>query len=202
MRGHDHFHPAQHLQAALCLPRLGGAGAETIDEGGDLGDALQLTGFKRLLQGEFLGTLGLELRVVAGVGAYRLVFYVQHPVDDGIEKLAIMRDHQQRSGIGGEPVLEPHDGVEIEMVGGLIEQQQIRTRPQGASHGQTHAPAAGEFGDRARQIGGLESKSMQQRGRACLRAVAIDGLQRGVQLGQFHRRVAPFGRLDGGLHAA
>ena len=86
---------SQHFQAALRLPRLGGAGAKPIHEGRDLGDALHLPRLQRRLQRQLLGALLLELRIIAGVGADGPILDVQHPVDDGIEKFAIVRNHQQ-----------------------------------------------------------------------------------------------------------
>ena len=150
MRGNDALHALQHFDPALRLARFGGAGPKTVHEGGDFRDALHLPRVQRLLQRQFLGALLLELRVVARVGVDGAILDVQHPVDDGIEKFTIMRNHQQGAGEGGEPILQPDDGVEVQVIGGLIQQQQIGARTQCARHCQTHAPAAGKFRDLAR----------------------------------------------------
>ena len=44
---------------------------------------------------------------------------------DAVEEVAVMGDQQQRPGIGLEPLLEPDHRVQIQMVGGLVEQQQV-----------------------------------------------------------------------------
>ena len=123
VRRYDALHAFQHLDAALCLARFGGAGAKSVHEGGDLRDAPHLPHLQRLLQRQFLGALLLELRVVAGVGVDGAVLDVQHPVDDGIEEFAIVGDHEQRALKRRQPILQPHDGVQIQVIGGLIQQQ-------------------------------------------------------------------------------
>ena len=49
--------------------------------------------------------------------------------------------------IAAEPALEPDDRVEVEVVGRLVEQQQVRRAHQRAREVEPHAPAAGELGD-------------------------------------------------------
>ena len=46
--------------------------------------------------------------------------------DELIQKFAIVRDHQDRARIISQIFLEPDERFEIEMIGRLIEQQQIR----------------------------------------------------------------------------
>ncbi len=89
-------------------------------------DAPHLAGVQRRLQRQFLGALLLELRVVAGVGADGAILDVQYAVDDGIEELAVVRNHQQRARVARQPFLQPDDGVEVEVIGGLIQQQADR----------------------------------------------------------------------------
>ena len=45
----------------------------------------------------------------------------EDPLDaDRVEEVAVVRDHQQRAGIALEPVPQPDDGVDVEVVGRLV----------------------------------------------------------------------------------
>ena len=77
-----------------------------------------------------------------------LVGDAEHVRDHRVEKFAVVRDQQQRAGIALEPVFEPEHGVEIEVVGRLVEQQQVGAAHQRLGQIQAHAPAAGEFAHR------------------------------------------------------
>ena len=202
MRGNDALHALQHLDPALGLPRFCGAGPKTVYERGDFRHTLQLPRLQRLLQRQFLGALLLELRVVARIGVDGAIFDMQHPVDDGIEKLTIMRNHQQGAGECGEPILEPDDGVQIQVIGRFIEQQQIGPRTQCARHSQTHAPAAGEFRDLARVIRRLETEPVHDRRCPRPRAIAVNALIRGMGFGELHGGVARFSVGNRGEHFA
>jgi len=202
VRRHDAFHPLQHLQAALGLARLARLGAKPIDERGDLGDPAHLTRLQPLLQCQLLDSLLLELRVIAGIRSDGLVLDVQHPIDDGIEEFAVMRDHQQGAGERGQPFLQPDDGVEIQVIGGFVQQQQIGPRSQCARHGQAHPPPARELGNRALEIRGIESQAMHEGCRPRPRPIAVDGLQQSVEFGQLHGRIPPLRVLDGRHDAA
>ena len=68
-------------------------------------------------------------------------------------------------GIALEPVLEPDDGVEVEVVGRLVEQQQLRRAHQRLREVQPHAPAAGEARDRALQLFVPEAQADEQASR-------------------------------------
>ncbi len=91
-----------------------------------------------------------------------------------VEKIAIVRNQDQRAGVAVEPFLEPDDGVEVEVVGRLVEQQQVRAAHQRPRQIEAHAPAAGELGDRALEVFVGETQAMHQRRRACRRGVAVD----------------------------
>ena len=56
-----------------------------------------------------------------------------------------MRDEDEGVGVVVEIVLEPVAGFEIEVVGGLVEQQEVGLLQQELGEGDAHLPAAGEF---------------------------------------------------------
>ena len=64
-----------------------------------------------------------------------------------------MTDHHERRRLGLEQRLEPQDRVEIQVVGRLVEQQEIRVADERAGDGQPCPPASGERGGLDRRIG-------------------------------------------------
>ncbi len=167
MGGDDTLHALQHLDSALRLPRFRGAGAKAVDEGGDLRHPPHLPCLEGQLQRQFLRALLLELGVIAGIGMNGAILDVQHSADDGVQELAVVRDHQQRARKRREPFLQPDDGVEIQMVGRFVQQQEVGARTQRPGHAQPHAPASREFRDGAPMIGRLEAESVHDGGRPC-----------------------------------
>jgi len=78
------------------------------------------------------------------------------------------------------------------MVGRFVEQQQVRAAQQRARQVQSHAPAAGEVGDRPLEVGRRESEPVHHGGRARTRRVAVDCFEPGVQV---RERVAVVGTV-------
>ena len=77
------------------------------------------------------------------------------------------------------------------MVGRLVEQQQVGAAQQRLRQVEAHAPAAGEVRDRALEVAGREAEAGEQGRGARPRAVAVDGLEPGVQFGQRCGRRGP-----------
>ena len=55
-----------------------------------------------------------------------------------------MADQDQRPRVAAQMLLQPDRGLEVEMVGGLVEQEEVGLEEQHACQGDAHAPAAGE----------------------------------------------------------
>src|ERR1700676_2526016 len=66
---------------------------------------------------------------------------------DAIEEPAVVADHHRAAGEGEESLLERPQGVHVEIVGGLVEQQQVAAGPQGAREVQPVALATREVLD-------------------------------------------------------
>ena len=143
VRRRNPLHPFERLHPALRLLRLRRLGAEAIDERLQMCDLPLLLHVGRLLQRELLRPLALELRIVAGVGLELARVEMDDAVDDAVEEIAVVRDEQQRAGIAGEPVLEPQHGIEVEVVGGFVQQQEVRPAHQCLREIEPHPPAAG-----------------------------------------------------------
>ena len=107
-----------------------------------------------------------------------------------------MADHDQRAGVALEPSLQPHQRVEIEVVGRFIEQQQIGRAHQCPRQLQAHPPAARETVDRLCEFAHLEAEAENQRLSAGFRVVSAGIVQVHVGMGHAH---AVFGSL-GGIH--
>jgi hypothetical protein len=140
----DLFHALQRLDPALRLLGLAGLGLEAGDEGLQVGDFLGLLGHRCLLQQHLLGAHVFELAVIAAVADQFGVVDVHRDLRDGIEKFAVVADHHQRALIALEPGFEPDEGVQVQVVGRFVEQQDVGRTHQRARQLQTHAPAAGE----------------------------------------------------------
>ena len=75
---------------------------------------------------------------------------VPHLVDDGLEQLDVVTDHDEAAAVGGEEAAQPGDRVGVEVVGGLVEQQRLGVGEQDAR--QLHATAL-TAGQRAQRLG-------------------------------------------------
>ena len=95
-----------------------------------------------------------------------------------------MADHEQRTRIQAQPVLQPYDGIQIKVIGGFIKQQHIGAAHQRLGKCQAYPPAAGELRHCAPLIPRAKAKPGEQlRGAGCGR-VATNGLKLRVQVGE------------------
>ena len=177
VRRGDAFQPLQRLDAALRLLGLAGLGAEAADEVLEVGDLLLLLRKGLVLLRSALGTGAFEAVVVAGVAVDHLVVHVGDAVDAGVEELSVVRHQQDAAGVAREVLLQPQDGFEVEVVGRLVQQQQVGAAHQGAGQVEAHAPAAGEARHRARQLLGAESQPVEQLRGTGRGGVALDGFE-------------------------
>lgn len=68
---------------------------------------------------------------------------LEHPADDVVEEEAIVRDDDDGALVLLERLLEPTHGLDVQVVGGLVEQQQIRVLEQRAAQRDAAALATG-----------------------------------------------------------
>ncbi len=73
---------------------------------------------------------GDVLRVGASVLDHLAVVQVQHARDRGVEQIEVVTHHQQRAAVLAEEADEPFLRVVVEVVGRLVEQQQLAAREQ------------------------------------------------------------------------
>ena len=63
---------------------------------------------------------------------------------DIVQKVPVVGDYEQCSRIALKPVLQPHDRIQIQMVGGFIQKKEIRGTEKSLGQIEPHPPAAGE----------------------------------------------------------
>jgi hypothetical protein len=84
-------------------------------------------------------------------------------------KRAVMADGEQPAAEGGELAFEPFDGRQVEMVGRLVEQQDVGVADQRAAERGAARLAAGELGQRPRRV---ERQAVQHGGDAVMVGIA------------------------------
>ncbi len=84
-----------------------------------------------------------------------------------------MRNENESIGISGQVLLKPVTGFEIEMIGRLVEQQQIGLLQQKFCEGDAHLPAPGEFFGAARPVVAAEAKTRENLTDLRLERVAV-----------------------------
>jgi hypothetical protein len=192
----DELHFLERLHAALRLPGLGGLGLEAIDEALQMGDRFLLLLVGALLQRKLLRAKDLELRVVAAVARHPSILQMQRDVAHRVQELAVMRNHDQRAGVAVQPVLEPDDRVEIEVIRRLVEQQQIGAAHQCLREVQPHAPAARKARDAFARLRERKAQPEQQRLGAGGRRIAIRIGEGCMLVGESLAVMGAFGRGD------
>ena len=156
--------------------------AEPADEGLQLFDALALVaigGFQLLAA---LGLLLQILLVIARIEVDALVPDFGDTVDGDVEEIAVVRDQDEGERIVVEIALQPVAGFEIEVVGGLVEQQQIRLLQQQFREREPHLPAAGELFGAAGPVLFAKSESGQHGAHLRFNGVTVTGAEFGVEL--------------------
>ncbi len=197
MRGRYALHALEGFQTTLSLPRLAGCRAKALDERLHVPDVALLPGEQRRLLRKFRGSLLFECGIVAAVGARCGVFQVHDAVHDGIEELTVVSDEQQGARISPQPLFEPQNGIQIEMVRGLIEQQEVRAAHQRLRNIEPYSPTAREGTHWALLVRRSEAKPVHQAPGAAARVITADRRILRMQFGQAAAVVAFF-RIDHG----
>src|SRR5690606_18657347 len=87
---------------------------------------------------------------------------VDDPGDRLVEQLQVVADHDETAAVGAQEAEEPLAGVVVEVVGGLVEQEEVAAGEEDA--GQLH-PAAltpGEHADRPLDAVGTQTEAGEQ----------------------------------------
>ncbi len=105
-----------------------------------------------------------------------------------------MADHDQPALVGLEELTQPDDGVRVEVVGGLVEQERLGTREQDASELDPSALAAGEGLELLGEDPVLDAEAAGDLGGLRLGGVPAPGVELGVGAGvALHRALGHVG---------
>ena len=178
----DRLHPLQHLDAGLGLAGLRGLGLEAVDEGLQalalVGLALGVLGVEHFAHGALLFERGVGALVERQLAAIEM----QDLVDRRVEQVAIMADDDHGARIVRQMIFEPQRALEVEIVGRLVQQQQVGRREQRRGERNAHPPAAGKFLASARLIRGRKSEAAEDRSGAGGRRMGVDVDQPGLDI--------------------
>ncbi len=164
------------LHAILHLLGLRGLVAELLDERLHMGDLL---GLLRRLGAQALKTLLARPevgRVVALVQVHLAVVHFGHAVHHVVHERAVVADHDDRAGVAAQKSLEPLHALQVEVVGGLVEQQHLGVADEQLRQRDAHLPAARELGGAAREIALLEAQAEHDAAHLRLDGVAAQHL--------------------------
>ena len=101
-----------------------------------------------------------------------------------VEQVAVMADDQHGAAIALDEILQPQHAFEIEIVGGLVQQQKIGRREQDRRQRHAHAPAAGKFAAGAQLVFRRKAQAGQNLGGAGRRGIGVDGFQAVIDVAQ------------------
>ena len=163
--------------ALLGLGGLGGLVAELVNEDLHVGDIALLGGAlcAHLLQ-VVLALLKVAA-VVAGVGGYAAVLERGDVVDTGVHEGAVVTDDEHGAVVVRDKAAQPLDAFEVQVVGGLVQQQQVGMAQEELCQRNTHLPAARELGTRALKVGDLKAQTGQDLAGVALELVAAQVLK-------------------------
>ncbi len=121
--------------------------------------------FRRLFLRRFFRERGLlralagETRIAAAIERELAAIHVQRVIRHLVEEIAIMRNHDKRVRVALQMLSEPERAFDIEIVRGLVEQQQIRLPEEHRRERHAHAPATGKLGTGAADILGRKTEA-------------------------------------------
>ena len=173
--------PGDLLQLRLRLPRLRPV-AEARDEALEPGDVLGLALGALRLHGEPRRLLLAPDVPLAGEVGRAAALELEHGGADRFEEPAVVRDEDDGGVDRRELLLEPLHRLHVEVVGRLVEQQQVGPAGERACERGAGELAAGEGLETAVEVGVGEAEPAQDRGGVVAPAVAAGVLEAGLRL--------------------
>ncbi len=151
--------------------------AEAVDEHLHVGDLfeLRLPLDPQLLERQLL--LLQVRRVVAGVNRDLALVDVGDVVDEPLHERAVVADDQDRSVVGAQERLEPSHRLQVQVVGGLVEQQHVGLAQQQLRQREPHEPPSRELARVPLQVALPEPEPHQHGPRLGLERVAAQVLE-------------------------
>ncbi len=107
------------------------------------------------------------------------------PLRDVVEEVPVVGHGEHRAGVLGEVLLEPEHALRVEVVGGLVEQQQVRLLQEQLGERDTALLPTGEvLDDRVRRRGAQRVHRLLELGVEVPRVGGVDVLLQRAHLGQ------------------
>ena len=139
-----------------------------------------------------LVALALEARVAAAPQSQLSAVEVEDLLRDVIEQVAVMADDENRRRAALEVVGEPQHAFEVEIVGRLVEQQDVRLGEKHRGERHAHPPATGKFAERPRLRGFIEPEPFEDSSRPRRGVMRFDIDEARVDLGDALRIARDF----------
>ena len=171
------LHARQHLLAALRLPGVlpGDVAADKFLVTPDLG-LLLVVGLCLLLAAQRLGRhVG---GIIAGVALQAVLLQLDDLIDGAVEKIAIVRHHDDGARVVPQDALQPFRRLHVEVVRGLVEQQQIGLLQKHAGQGGDVLLAAAEVPNRRLQRLAAKPQSGERGLNAGVDGIALPSAER------------------------
>ena len=147
-----------------------------------------------------LAQVPVEVALVARAGAG---VHLHDDVRQRAQQVAVVGDEHERTAVLLEELLQPVDGGQVEVVGRLVQEEEVRLGGQYAAQLGTHPPAARKARERLRELLDGEAEAAEGHLHARFEVVAAQMLERGLHLAVFvqHLRVAGIEAFLQGAHA-
>ncbi len=159
-------HPVERGEPFLAFADLGPEPEEDVARGAGGPVLRPFGGLLRLLAGQKLAPVGLQ---VAGVGRDRAALHQPEPVCDEAEQVHVVGDEDHRAGIFGQRLHQRLAGLDVEVVGGLVEDQKMRRVDGGEHQRQPRLLPAGELRHHRLRLVGHQPESREPGAKpACL----------------------------------
>ncbi len=179
----DAVHLVQALLARLGLAGLARLRAEALDEALQAGDLRRLL-VDRLAQRDVArGLLLAPLGPRAGEEARAAGLELEHRRADGLQEPAVVRDEDDGGVEREQRLLQPLQGLDVEVVGRLVEEQQVGLGGQGAGQRGAGQLPAGERLQLAVEVGVGEAQAVDEARGALAPRVAAQRLVAGGHVG-------------------
>ena len=177
----SHFLVAGQTGLGLGLAALG-VGADPFEF---LGQALGLLGVLLALDFQ-AGALLLQVRgVVALVRVQVAAVDFGDPLGHVVEEVPVVGDGKDGTGVAGEVLLQPQHALGVKVVGGLVEEQQVRLLQQELAQRDAAALTTGEEGDVG--VGGRAAQCVHGLFQLGIDVPGVGGVDRFLQLCPFPR---------------
>ena len=166
------------------LACFGGLGAEAINEGLNPGPLRRDFLVLRCLLGLPFGTNADKITKGSGVEGQLAAIEMRDGIDAAFQQAPVMADDDRRTAEALQPAFQPERRFEVEVVGRLVEQEQIGFQEQHPGQGDPHAPSAGEL-MRGSCLGcGIETQAGQYCRCSRRGAIGLDRAQPIMDLGR------------------